>query len=162
MTLAIMGIGLAGAGKSTALSLLADLHKLVYVSRDEIAKLRWGHPHDQEHREEVGEEADRDTERALREGRPVILDSTFVCVRKRREKIAFLREKGATRVVGIFFDIPLSSASARNLARRFTVPADVLAEQYQKLMSDPPSLGDGFDGLYRSEEIARFRRTEFA
>lgn len=161
MTLAIIGIGLAGAGKSTALKHLAHLHNLVYISRDEIAYARWGHPHDQEHRDEVGQKADQDTEEALQQGRSVVLDSTFVCRQKRCAKIQFLREKGATRVVGVFFDTPYRLAAARNVSRRFVVPADVLEEQQRKLERDPPTLTDGFDHLYRSEEIDKLRRMEF-
>lgn len=160
MLLAIMGIGLAGAGKTTKLKSLAEEYGLAYVSRDELALQYCGHPHDQSVRTEINNRADAATMAALGKGQHVVIDSTFVDKQKRCSKIQYLRLVGADRVVGVFFDVPFGTARKRNRQRKHAVPEGVIRDQFHKLTRDPPSLADGFDHLYRSSELDTLVRNE--
>jgi predicted kinase len=160
MKRAFMGIGVAGSGKTTLLKPLAETHGLVYINTDTIAEQRFGHPHVQARREVIGGEADRLALAGLASGTSVVFDSTFVDIDKRRRKIHFLRERGADRIIGIFFDTPFAIAQERNRARRFVVPSPVMEWQREQLTMHPPGIKDGFDRLYRFEELDDLERNE--
>jgi predicted kinase len=160
MVLAIMGIGLAGSGKSTVLKSLALAHGFTYVSRDDIVEARCGNPHDQSFRSEAGVQAEWNTRMACLSGTSVVLDSTFVELAKRRRQIAFLRIVGALRVVGLFFDVPFALAREQNRSRTFVVSDAVLKRQNEHLTTDPPALEDGFDRIYRIHELETMKRIE--
>lgn len=162
MQVALMGIGIAGAGKTTLLKALAQRHGFEYISRDNLAEELTGNPHDQGCRGTISNLADTAAVIAFARGRSVVLDSTFADSEKRCRKTLYLRMVGADRVIGIIFDTPLAIASARNRARKFVVPESVIASQHRQLVAHPPSIADGFDRLYRAEEIAELERTEFA
>ncbi len=161
MTLAILTVGLSGSGKSTLLKSIAKAHDLVYISPDDIVEARCGNPHDQSFRSEAGVQADWHTMMSCAMGMPVILDSTFVDTQKRRSKIEFLRRSlRVPRIIGIFFDVPLPVALERNQQRPFVVPAPIVRRQHEQLMACLPSEADGFDIVYRSEEIEQLLRVE--
>lgn len=160
MVLALIGIGLAGSGKSTVLKALAKEYGMTYVSRDDIVEARCGNPHDQSFRSEAGVQADWHTLTSCAQGKPVVLDSTFVQKQKRCQKIHLLRTAKAKRIVGIFFDTPLAIAQERNRARQFVVPPRILVRQYKELVAHPPCLEDGFDQLYRADELDTLKRNE--
>lgn len=156
MTLAIVAIGIPGAGKTTVLKPLSEKYGLAYVSRDDIRETMLGAAEDQSRNKEVWEEANRRTVSALRAGTSVVLDSTFVEEWKRKEVLRFLRESGADRVIGLYFDTPFGIAKERNRTRERTVPDDVLESMRQKLLAAPPSLHDGFDAFYLVGQIEKF------
>lgn len=160
MTLAIMGIGIAGSGKTTALKHLAGRYGLAYISRDDLMEKLTGNPHQQAGREAIGNVADNLALIELGRAPGLIFDSTFVDPKKRARKIIHLRLIGADRVVGIFFDTSIFIARRRNRARNFIVPDNILREQYRMLERDPPSRADGFDELYSAEELPLFEKRE--
>jgi predicted kinase len=160
--MAFMSIGYAGAGKTTNLKRFAERYSFAYVSKDDIATERFGHPHQQVSRNEVAQEADLRTKTALAGGTSVVLDSTFVDVGKRREKIKLLREFGADRIIGILFDTPFAIAWLRNRRRQHVVPLSILHEQRRKLLAAPPTLADGFDHLFRMCDLQTFHLDQVA
>lgn len=162
MKLAIMSIGLPGAGKTTLLKPLAEERKLVYISRDDIREEMFGNALQQSGKKEVWEEANRRTAAALQAGKGVVLDSCFVEAWKRHDAIAFLRESGVERIAALFFNVPVEVAKERNARRTHSVQDAVVDWMDEKLKETPPSLSEGFDGLYTLSEIDEFERSELA
>lgn len=152
MKTAVMAIGMPGAGKTTVLKPLAERYGFAYISRDDVREEFTGDARDQSRNREVWAEANRRTADALARGMPVVLDSTFVEKRKRREMIAFLRLIGVDRIVGIYFDVPLEIAKARNEARDRTVPPAVMEWMHETLSEEGPSAEEGFDEIVRAED----------
>jgi len=157
MSIVIMGIGVAGSGKTTVLKGLADTYGFAYISRDTIAHALTGNPHDQSRRAEVANQANAKTLIAIAREKSVVLDSTFVDRDKRRQQITYLRRLGAKRVVGIYFNTPFPEACRRNRERTFVVPFSIVCEQHEKLAHHPPSTEDGFDRLYLAAELEELK-----
>jgi len=91
----------------------------------------------------------QEIERALREGRPVVVDNTHPTVKDRETIIAMARRHGA-RVVGYFFDVTTRQAVARNADRGRTgtghVPNVAIFRTAKRL--ERPTLEEGFDELF--------------
>ncbi|MEK9184477.1 MAG: ATP-binding protein [Patescibacteria group bacterium] len=159
MNLALVAIGIPGAGKSTHLRPFAAEHGFVYVNKDELREEILGDATDQSRNKEIWEEANRRIAAALRERKGVVIDGTNVEAWKRRETIDFLRESGATHVIGVYADIPLELAKEQNMMRERVVPEEALEWMHMQLTKAPPSLEEGFDALISPEELADFGRT---
>lgn len=158
---AVMGVGIAGAGKTTVLKRLALRHRFAYISRDDLMLALTGDPHEQAGREMIGKFADNVALVELGRRPGVVIDSTFVDKTKRVRKIIHLRLIGADRVIGIFFDTPLAVARRRNRGRRFAVAEHILRAQYRMILEHPPALSDGFDALYSFKELSVLEEKEF-
>lgn len=163
MSLAFMAIGLPGSGKSTVLRPFAQKHELVYINRDELrehfaggdpSRLRSVSP-------EVLARSNELMEEALRAGNSLLIDATFPEIGHRRTTIALMREAGATRVVGIYADIPFETACANNNSRARVVPQHAMDNMHSQLTAHPPSLEDGFDEMYHLDELDELERKEF-
>ncbi|HEX2792451.1 MAG TPA: AAA family ATPase [Candidatus Paceibacterota bacterium] len=155
MTLAIIGIGIPGSGKTTVLKPFADRTGFAYVNRDDIREELLGDAEDQSHNRLIWEEANLRTKEAVERGESVVLDSAFVDAWKREHMIAYLRELGIATVIGAYADVPLAVAKERNEARERVVPEYVLDAMHAKLAAAPPSLDEGFDALVPLDEIER-------
>lgn len=149
-----MAIGLPGSGKTTFLKPLAEKYGLAYINRDDIREERLGDARDHSDQKAVWKEANRRTAKALAAGQGIALDATFLERWKRKSMIEFLRNNGADRVVGVFFDVPFEIAEERNKGRERTVPNEVMEWMRNKLAAEPPKLEEGFDALYPPEEAA--------
>jgi len=128
----IIFAGLPGSGKTTYYQEhFAATH--VHVSKDLMPNAR-----------------DRDTkqlmqiEKALAAGQSVVVDNTSPSRDARAPLIAAGRKHGA-RIVGLYFDVPVQAALARNRARegRGRVPDVAIFVTKKKLV--PPSIEEGFD-----------------
>ena len=128
-------VGLPGSGKSTYYrEHFAATH--VHVSKDLMKNAR-----------------DRDTkqrlliEKALEEGKPVVVDNTNPTPAVREPLIAAARRSGA-RVVGYFFDVPVKVALERNRKREGNerVPDVAIFVTAKKLV--PPKFEEGFDEIH--------------
>ena len=128
-------IGLPGAGKSYFYrQRFAETH--VHVSKDLAPPGR------------TAERWQRDTiDRALAEGRSVVVDNTHPTVKDRAAIIAPARARGA-RVIGYFFDVTTRQAVARNNERtgKAKVPAVAIFVTAKKM--ERPRREEGFDELY--------------
>jgi predicted kinase len=89
-------------------------------------------------------------EEALAEGQSVVVDNTNPTVAERAALIKLARARGA-RAIGYFFDVTTRAAVARNAARtgREKVPNVAIFTTAKRL--ERPSLGEGFDQLFRVE-----------
>lgn len=153
MNLAIIAIGIPGSGKTTILKPLALQHNIAYISRDDIRAEWYGDPHVQQDKDKVRAEAERRSHEALAASQSILKDSTFTQRAERVRTIASCREAGAERVIGIVFSTPPTLAKTRNAMREFSVRDEVIDMMAAELEADPPSLDDGFDALYSSDEL---------
>lgn len=158
MAVAIIAIGIPGSGKTSLLKPFAKRHNFAYINKDDIRKELTGDAANQSRNADVWQEANRRTKEALESGTGVVIDATFVETSKRRQTIALARACGATRVIGVFVDVPPEVAKDRNRRRDRTVPDRVVDWMVSLLRSQPPSLADGFDILLGAEEIRRLDR----
>ena len=144
-------IGLPASGKTTFSREHFETHS--HVSKDLL------HNHQRPDR--------RQTElisEALSQGRSVVVDNTNASVEVRAPLIALARTHGAT-VVGYYFATDAASALRRNRTRqgRERVP-DVAIFAIRKRL-EPPSVDEGFDGLFSvslDEQNRRFEVTLYS
>ncbi len=158
MPVALIAIGLPGSGKTTLLKPLAERYGLVRVNKDEIREAILGSMHEQSRNKEVWEESNRRIRAALGEGAGVILDNTNLERWKRKDAISLLQEAGATRILGLLFNVPAELASARNRSRSPAVKDEVMTWMEQKLTEEPPEIYEGFDALYTLEDIGKLEK----
>lgn len=152
--IAIVSIGMPGAGKTTILKPLADRHGLAYVSRDDIRQELFGNPILQKDKDRVWKEADRRTQSALATGTSLAYDATFAEQQKRRDFVKSLRDMGWKRIIGFYVDTPSEVARERNQNREHVVSDDEMQKFFiEPLEEHPPSLEDGFDELYTLKNL---------
>jgi predicted kinase len=157
MPVALIAIGVPGSGKTTFLKHLAADYGLVYINKDEIREKMLGDVNDQSRNREVWAESERQITEALAAGKNVALDATYAERWKRERLIASLRERGAGRVVGLYFDIPFERAQKQNLERERVV-SDTNMEWFRnQLAMEPPELAEGYDMLYTHENLEKVR-----
>jgi predicted kinase len=128
----IVFVGLQAAGKSTYYHThFAATH--VHVSKDLMP-----HARDRETKQRA------QIEKALSEGRSVVVDNTSPTAALRAPLIDIGRRYGA-RVMACFFDVPPRTAIARNASRegRARVPNVAIFTTLKKLA--PPTVEEGFD-----------------
>jgi len=134
----VIFIGLPGAGKSSL------YRKNFAGSHVHISKDNWPNAASREKRqsEAIAE--------ALISGKPVVVDNTNPTIAERAKIIAIAREHSA-HVTGYFFDITTRAAVARNANRtgKGKVPNVAIFTTAKRLQR--PTLGEGFDELYRVE-----------
>lgn len=147
MTLAVVGIGMPGSGKTSLLEPFAQRRELVYINRDSIREALTGDAANRTRNTEVECIANQQAVDSLHRKHGVVLDSTFCDVDKRRAIIGLLREAGATHIIGCRFDIPLATALMRNRGRDRVVDEMVIREMHAQLERSPPAKQDGFDEL---------------
>ena len=153
--LAIVAIGVPGSGKTTFLKGLAEERGLVYINKDDIREEMLGDVNDQSKNRAVWLESERRITEALEAGSSVALDSTYAERWKRTELIASLKKRGAARVIGAYFDIPHDQAHAQNRERPRVV-GDASMEWFRtQFEKERPSLAEGFDALYRYDELEK-------
>ena len=127
-------IGLPGAGKSTFVRQHYPRH--VHVSKDNFPP---GARNKQARQDEL-------LRGALAAGRPVVVDNTNVTVADRASIIGIARDFGA-RIVGVYMDVAVRDAIARNETRqgRARVPKVAIFTAAKRL--EPPTSDEGFDEL---------------
>jgi predicted kinase len=114
-----------------------------------------GNARDRSSQEAVWIEANRRTQEALSGGQGVVLDATFLERWKRKDMLDFLRAQGATKIIGVIFDIPATVARERNAARDRVVLEDVMQWMEGRLAEEPPQLEEGFDALCTMQEFEK-------
>lgn len=127
-------VGLPGAGKSTFVRRRYPDH--LHVSKDNFPP---GARNKQARQDAM-------LRAALAAGRSVAVDNTNVTVADRASIIGIAREYGA-RIVGIYIDVPVRDAIARNETRegRARVPKVAIFTAARRLV--PPASEEGFDEL---------------
>lgn len=148
-----MAIGIPGSGKTSLLKPFALEHGITYISRDDIRSEWYGDPHIQQDKEAVRAEAEKRSRAALAASHSILKDSTFTERAERIRTIASCRDAGAERIIGIIFNTAPEIAKERNAVREFSVMEQVIDMMSAELQEHPPSLDDGFDALYNSDEL---------
>jgi predicted kinase len=160
MSKVIMGIGIPGSGKTTALKPFAEKNSYTYISPDEIRGELSQDAGDQSRNREVWEETYKRVGNALSRGETGVVDATFVNESERKEFIAFAREQGADKVQGVFAAVPFETARERNNNRDRVVPEHALERMQNMLEKTPPTVDDGFDSVFDIDEIQELIRVE--
>lgn len=143
---AYITIGCPGSGKSTWIKKQNfPQEDSVIVSMDDIRLELTGDTSDQSRNAEVAGIAKSRYRSALQNEVPIVIwDATNTQRKYRRELIEVAKENGY-EVVGVWFDIPLEVAKARNSGRDRVVPDHVIEKMYNSLNQNPPSREEGFD-----------------
>ena len=128
----IIFVGVPGSGKSTY------YHEHFAATHVHVSKDLMPHARDRETRQRA------QIEKALSEGRSVVVDNTSPTAALRAPLIEIGRRYGA-RVIACFFDVPARTAIARNASRegRARVPNVAIFTTLKKLV--PPAMEEGFD-----------------
>lgn len=146
----------SSAGKSTLAHYIEETHDdCVIVSRD---KIRFSMLSDGEdyfaHEDEVISTFYSRINEMLKIHEYVIADATHISKKARKELFRNVRTKDV-RVVGVWIDIPMTTAIKRNESRigRSKVPEDVIRRMFKYKV--PPVKEEGFDEIvYVSNEYA--------
>jgi len=156
----IMGIGVPGSGKTTALKPFAEENAYTYISPDDIRSELTGNAADQSKNNEVWQEARRRVAESLEKGETVVFDASFAKNEERKAFIQFAREHGAEKVQGVFAAVPHEIAKERNRARERVVPEHAMERMQGMLNDNPPTVEDGFDSVFDINERQELERAE--
>ena len=156
----IMGIGLPGSSKTTALKPFAEKNSHIYICPDDIRAELTGNPSDQSKNKEVWAEAHRRLADALEKGETVVFDATFARDTERKNFIEFAREHKAEKIQGVIAEVDFELANERNLGRDRVVPEHAMQRIRTMLENAPPEITDGFDSLFFIDEFQELKRTE--
>lgn len=162
MSKLILGIGLPGSGKTTALKPFADTNGYTYISPDDIRTEVSGDASVQIDMRQVWDLVHERTKEALERGDNVVVDATFVKDWERKDFIYFARENGATKVQGVFADVPYEVASERNKERERVVPEHAMERMNRFLVGDEPTVEDGFDSVFSIDEFQKLTEAELS
>jgi len=160
MSKLVLGVGLPGSGKTTALKPFAEANKYTYISPDDIRREVSGDASVQTDMRQVWDLVHERTKEALERGENVVVDATFVKDWERKDFIAFARENGATKVQGVFADVSYEIANERNKMRDRVVPEHAMERMNRFLDGDEPSVEDGFDSVFSINEFQELEKAE--
>jgi predicted kinase len=144
----VMGVGIPGSGKSTALEVVAQHLEIARICPDDIREEMTGSAADQSVNAEAWAEAYRRVAVSLQLGHSAIIDGTHTEAWRRPKQVAQYREHGAAAVAAVVFDTPLAVAKRRNLSRERVVPEYALDKLHTALQKEPVSHKEGFDAIY--------------
>lgn len=160
MTKLVVGIGIPGSGKTTALKAFAEKNGYNYISPDDIRQELTGDAKDQSKNGEVWQLAYDRLAGALKLDRDVVFDATFTEGERRKELLKFARENGADKIQGVFADVSLEVARERNQNRERMVPDHAMERMNEALKAAPPMIEDGFDALFTIDEFQNMLSAE--
>ena len=166
MTKLIIGIGIPGSGKTTILKDFAKKYNYEYICTDDVRSglnIASNDPlaaTDNPVTISMWDAIRERTKVALGQGKTVVLDATFTKLELRKEFINIARENGASKVQGIFLDIPSKIAWERSIKRDREVPEHVFKARVASIEENPPKVSDGFDALFTVKEYENSFRAE--
>ena len=141
----VMGVGIPGSGKTTALCEVAEHLDITRISPDEIREELTGNQASQSVDAEAWNEAYRRVQTTLELGHSAIVDATHAEAFRRPQTVEMYRSFGAVAVVAVVFDTPLEVAKERNATRERVVPEYILDEMHAVLTGEPVTTEEGFD-----------------
>lgn len=144
----VMGVGIPGSGKTTALEVVVQHLGITRICPDDIREEMTGSAADQSVNAEAWAEAYRRASIVLGLGKSAIIDGTHTEAWRRPQNVQQYREFGAIVVVAAVFDTPLEIAKQRNTARSRVVPEFALDRMHTALQKEPVSHKEGFDAIY--------------
>ncbi len=148
----IMGIGIPGSGKSTALEhvrhSLSPASELIDADaiRERLVKLRAPQP-DTYRLMQV--DIVRQTERALEKGKTAIIDTTNVEARQRLDTIRTITALGRCSFGAVYMDTPSEVALERNSQRQVPIVPSTIHSMSNLLQQRLPVIDEGYDWLLR-------------
>lgn len=160
MNKVIVGVGIPGSGKTTALKSFAERNGYAYVSPDDIRTEFTGNAIDQSKNAEVWNETYLRTMKELGEGHTIVVDATFTNSKQRADFLAFARKNGAEKIQGIFVDTPIEIAKERNSARDRVIPEYAIDRMAKNLYEHPPEIEEGFDSIFTIDEYQQLKEAE--
>ncbi len=162
MSKVIVTIGIQGSGKTTTMKAFAERHGYSYLSPDSIREELLGNPYDKSKNDEVRRLLRERAKELLLGKQTFVVDSTLVNEEQRKEFLQFLRENGATKIQGVFFDTPLEVARERTLKRERPLRKDAIDEYHADLKKSLPKVSDGFDSLFALDEFQQMEGVELS
>ena len=147
----IMGIGLAGSGKTTTLKAFAGRYGYAFVDIQDVRE-RHGTKANELSTKSSWDELRQLVREHLQQNETVVVESSFVNGPDRRKFLEFARNCGARKIQAVFLDTPHELAWERNTVRERNIPREVFDERIRMLNEHPPAMEDGFDGLYTIDE----------
>lgn len=144
----VMGVGIPGSGKSTALEVVAQHLEIARICPDDIREEMTGSAADQSVNAEAWAEAYRRAGIILSLGKSAIIDGTHTEAWRRPQNVQQYREFGAIAVVAAVFDTSLEIARQRNAGRSRVVPDFAIEKMHAALQKEPVSHKEGFDAIY--------------
>lgn len=160
MAKVIISIGIPGSGKTTVLKEFAEKYGYDYVCPDDIRMEISGDAKDQSKNREVWELAHQRLKDYLAEEKTVVFDATFANPEGRKKFLDFSKESGASKIQGIYFDVPLEVAKERNARRDRQVPEKVLENMESSLSGAKPKIEEGLDSIFTLDEYQKLVRAE--
>lgn len=154
----IFMLGISGSGKSRQANEIAKKEKAVIVSTDAIRKELFGDESRQKNTNHVFYEVYSRIEKALAEGRSVILDATNL---DREKRIKALQKFHGVEKECYYLDVPYSICLQRNQNRKRKVE-NVVLEKMRKNFHFPIA-NEGWDRIHILHEQALYNisKTEF-
>lgn len=150
--LAILGIGIPGCGKTTALKPLAEARGFTYINRDDIREELTGDPANHSREKLVNQLMVERIVASMQYSKGVVVDMTHSRAKDRRTSIQICRNNGAQQAIGIWFDIPIEVCRKRNAGRSRIVREAALFTMQHRLKVNPPAEEEGFDTIIRITE----------
>lgn len=144
----VMGVGIPGSGKTTALEVVAQHLEIARICPDDIREEMTGSAANQSVNAEAWADAYRRAGITLSLGKSAIIDGTHTEAWRRPQNVQQYREFGAVAVVAAVFDTPLAVAKQRNLSRERVVPEYALDKLHAALQKEPVNHKEGFDAIY--------------
>lgn len=147
----IFMLGISGSGKSHQAKEIAKKEKAVIVSTDAIRKELFGDESRQKNTNHVFYEVYSRIEKALAEGRSVILDATNL---DREKRIKALQKFPDVEKECYYFDVPYSVCLQRNQNRKRKVENAVLEKMRKNFHF--PIINEGWDRIHILHEKAPY------
>jgi predicted kinase len=148
-------IGLPGSGKSSWAGHFRQVAPAIaYISTDQIRGELFGNEAIQGPWPQVWGRVQQEFQAAVQqthEGRlsGALYDATNVQRRGRRRVIQTAQSLGFTRLLAVWFDLPLAECLQRNQGRSRQVPPDIIETMSRQLSGAPPHPAEGFAAVYR-------------
>jgi predicted kinase len=143
-----MAIGIPGSGKSTWWEAAVKNGTIpgtaLRINMDTIRKELTGSEGNMDKNDLVAKVAKSTLLSALANKIEVIYWDNTSAKRKYRRDVIEAAKKAGYDVIGIWFDVPLDIAKARNAARDRKVPEFVLENMHHSLQETKPDLAEGF------------------
>jgi len=121
-----------------------------------------GHPIKYDKNSEVWDEARKRLKESLDREETVVFDATFTNPEQRKKFLEFVRESGAEKIQGIFFDTPLEAAKERNLKREHRIEESEIERRDEELRKNMPGIKDGLDSIFTLDEYHNLAAAEMS
>lgn len=152
MSKVIMGIGIPGSGKTTLLKAFAEKYNYIYICPDDIRAELAGDAADQSKDKEVWEKTYERVSQVIDTNISAVVDATFANEVYRQKFLDFIKEKGVSKIEGVYVNTPLEIAKERNAQRERQVPEEIIDMMSESITEHPPEMEEGFDALFVLDE----------